>query len=460
MNETNQPVPRPAQSRAWMYEVPVFYLALILLQRALRPDDPSFLSVNPSPLWLGLLLFGLRYGMGAGLASGLVAAGLHALGVEWSGESFRFEDADFYAAPGLFVLVGAAVGAAADSFRHRIQTLLDDSADLTDRNRGLQSQIVVQQKAMRAIEQQVVSQMSSVVTLYHGSRQLASLDRAELMAAVSDFFTRALQATKTALYLPEGGRWVLSRRIGWAHDAEYPAVVEAGQGIVGRAAADKKPSSIKDWLVGEIGEGVELPDKADAIMAAPLLSPDGDPVAVFAVQAMPFMRFNSASLNLLTLLADWGSEAYAKCLQVEELRARSILDERFATHSAGYFKSRLKQEFSRSVRHALPFSVLLVVPSPDVPETRREAYLQALCSVLRDSVREGDLVASTEDPAAPFAIVLMTATRERAEEVRMRIAQSTVKLGLPEGARYGVGSFAHTMKNPEEIVANARQDVH
>lgn len=455
------PAPPKAPGWHWVYEAPVFYGALMALQRLAFPEDPSFLSVDPSPFWLGLLLFGLRYGLSAGLYAGALSAGLYAFGVKASGEGFRFEDTDFYVRPGLFLLFGAGIGGAADSFRHRIAELRDHIADLTAREQGLTTQVISQQKAMRAIEQQVVSQMSSVVTLYQGSRRLGALDRTQLFEAVLDFFTRALQASKTALYVPRDGRWVLAGKRGWKDAERYPVELAAGEGIVGMAAAQKKPASLRDWLVGSFETGAEVPAEADAIMAAPILDPDGEPAAVFAVESMPFLRFNSASLNLLTLLADWGGEAYGKCLQVEELRARSVLDEDFGVHSPGYFAGRLRQEFKRSARQALPFSLLLVrpAPAPDDDAPRRRKYLHALCRVLRESIREEDILARVDDPQAYFAVILQTTVRERAEEVRARVLASFDRLGLPAGMGIGVGSYAHTMTGPKEVLDQARDDI-
>lgn len=447
--------------RSWLYEAPVFYLALIAFQRMAFPEQPYWHGTSPSPSWLGVLLFAMRYGMTSGLAVGAVSAGLCMLGVRAAGEAYRFGDADFWFEPALFLLVGAGVGGTADGYMHRLSDLLRKIEDLRGRNNGLQLHIVSQQKAMRVIEQQVVSQMSSVVTLYQGSRRLGRLELGDVFDAFLDFFTRALQATKTALYVPKDGVWVLQGSRGWAEAEGYPATVAPGKGIVGVAALEKRPASLRDWLVGSFETGSELPDKSDAIMAAPILGPDGEPVAVFAVQAMPFLRFNSASVNLLTLLAEWGAEAYGKCLSVSDLRSRSILDEEYGVHSPAYFHSRVRQEFARSRRYALPFSIVLVSPAPadGLPRDRRVHYLRSLCRILRETVREGDLVSMTQDPETPFAVLLVTATREQAEEARRRLTTAVSDVGLPPGARFGVGAFAHTMSDSGEIIEQARGDL-
>src|SRR5207244_11158298 len=92
---------QPGRSRAWLYEIPVFFGLAFALQRAAFPERPGWRDVNPNPYWLGVLLFGLRYGLGAGALSGGAAAGLLVVAARQAGEGFRLEDADFYLQLGL-----------------------------------------------------------------------------------------------------------------------------------------------------------------------------------------------------------------------------------------------------------------------------------------------------------------------------------------------------------------------
>jgi len=325
---------KTGRSLAWLYEVPVFYGLMFAMQRAAFPEHPGFRDINPNPYWLGVLIFGLRYGLGAGLFSGAASAGLLIFGTWSSGEGFRLEDNDFYFQPGLFILLGVALGFVADRWEHTRAAFRRRIEDMAGRNRGLQNQIHLQQKAMRAVEQQVVSQMSSVVTLYHGSQELGTLDRDALFPAMLDFFTQALQATKTAIYVRKGAQWTLLGQRGWEGPEDYPRAIDDGTGIIGKSASERRVMSLRDLLVAEADDAPAVGAKSDAIMAAPLVDPAGEVVAVFAVQAMPFLRFNSASVNLLTLLAEWGGESIAKAISVAELKSRSLLDEDYGVHSA------------------------------------------------------------------------------------------------------------------------------
>ncbi len=450
------PAATGGRSRSWLYELPLAYLALYAVQQGAFPEDPGYRSFNPNAYWIGVLLFALRYGSGPGLVAGLASAALYALGARQAGEGYRLADADFYLTPGLFAAGGLALGAVADRFALRLAALDRRVKDSAERVAGLQRQLDVQQKAMRAVEQQVVSQMSSIVTLYEGSRALGALDRESLLDAVLDFYTDALQAAKTALYVPRDGKWVLRGSRGWAEGDAYPVEIASGEGLVGRAIADKRVVSLKD-LFAVLDESAAGRTGADAIMAAPLLDSNGEMAAVFAVQAMPFLGFNSAAVSLLALLAGWGEESLAKCRMVDELKQRSLLDESLDLHSAHYCADRARQEFARSKRYALPFSVLLVdVPTAGLPEARRAALLGGLGRALRELSREIDVVAKAPFGESVLAILLVTAPKEQAEAARRQIAENVAGLGLPEGLRVGAASFDLKMQHVEELFERAR----
>lgn len=452
-----------AVSKAWLHEVPLFYLGLFLLQRLAFPERPGYYDINPSPFWLGVLLFALRYGLRAGLGAGIVSAGLYALGLKTAGYAYRLQDSEVLLRAALFVMVGGGVGATTGSLIARAADLKARIDDLMGRIRGLQNQIVAQQKAQRAVEQQVVSQMSSIVTLYHGSRALGTLDREELMAAILEFFSKALQSDKSALYTPKDGGWDLLLSKGWKPDESYPKRVASGVGLIGRAGAERSLMSLRDFFEAQERDGASTraSGEADALMAAPLKSPSGEVLAVFSVQAMPFLQFNSASINLLSLLCEWGEEALAKCLHFEDLHSRSILDEDYGVYSTNYLQNRTLQEFSRSTRFALPLTLLLASPEglEKASTAKQVAYLHALSALLKEVSRDSDVVAKSHLDGVPFAILLVTTSKDQALVVKNRILDSGRKLDLPFPLRVGLGSYAHTMKSVDEIYEQARADI-
>lgn len=452
--------------RSYYYEIPVFYAFLFLIERAFFSGQFPLNSSTPSPYWLGVLLFSLRYGAGAGILSGLASAGLAIKGAFLSGDLYLFEDVDFYLAPALFVLGGAACGAVVDRLLHRARGFELKLEEQREKIRAVLKELEIQQKSGRAIEQQVVSQMSSLVTLYQGSRNLASLDRDALFKGILDFFSTALKANKAALYLRQGDRWVLHTQKGW-HDGDgYAQSLDFTQGLVGKAGSENRVVSLRDWFLTDIEKAWEGRSKADALLAGPLRR-GSEVVGVYSVQDIPFLRFNSANLNLLTLLLDWADEAISKCLYFEELKLKSITDVVYNVYNEQYFQSRCEQEFSRSKTHALPFSILLISVEGigTLPINHQVNYMLAVSRLLTESSQKIDIVTKFPDPGTPFAVLLMTAGEDQAAELRDKILRSYAVLSLvPEQSpsirlKIGIGSYAAQMNSKEELIEQAKRNL-
>lgn len=450
---------------SYLYEIPLFYVLLIVLEHAYFPEKTAFRGVEPHPYWLGILLFSLRYGPGPGLMAGALSAACYLGGVWRGGERYLFEDFDFYLLPGLFIAVGAAVGASLDGFRRAVFQRDGDLTDHKTRLRELADEVEIERKAHRALEQHVVSQMSSLVTLYSGARGLGSLDPEALFEGILDFFTQALKARRTSLYVREGDLWALHSHRGWSVARTPPAQFGFAEGLVGRAGSENKVISLRDYSFGEGGR-----PGLDAVMAGPLRRGDGQVAAVFCVQDIPLLKFNSATINLLTLLLDWAQEAIAKCHYFEELKSKSIMDEDLNVYHERYFWSRARQEFGRSKAYALPFSVLLVsLESPrDLPKAQELSALRILSCLLNETCRGIDIVAKYSEPGIPFAILMITATAERARE---RLKTSILKAfeaidlfalsggGQPLKLKIGIGSYAPNMANVEMMIEQAKNDI-
>lgn len=201
-------------------------------------------------------------------------------------------------------------------------------------------------------------------------------------------------------------------------------------------------------------------------MAAPILEADGVVIAVFAVQSMDFVRFNSASVNLLTLLAEWGTDAAAKCRQVAELKSQAIYDETFPVHSSRYFEARLEQEFSRFVHDATPMALILVrlaeapaghaaPPGPEAPA----APLPVVCRVLQETARRTDVVARTRFDREPFAVILTATPPGKARELARRLRDAFERATLGPAVRVGLAVADSGASRKEDLIARARADV-
>jgi diguanylate cyclase (GGDEF)-like protein len=454
---------------SYLYEVPIFYGIVFLVQKFFFPQHPSFFEITPHPYWLGILPFALRYGLLAGFLSGLFSCGFYLTGLWMEGDRYLFEDAEFYILPFIFILVGFIVGEVID----RLHSLLDkkeaDRQQVIQDKKALATQITLLKKTNQALEKQVVSQVGSLVVLYEGASRLENLEREQLMKNILSFFTQALQANKASLYLKEENSWVLDSEVGWTPQDPYSKRLDFREGLIGKAGSENKIVSLRDWFPQDLGKAWQGRNRADAIFAGPIRRAPKEVIGVYAVQDLPFLKFTSATLNLLALLLNWAEISIAKSLSFEELKSKSILDEILNVYNVQYFRTRMKQEFSRSRTYSLPFCLILVrIPGlKALPLSIQINLLKALSRVLMQQSREIDIVTKYSDPEIPFAILMITASRNHAQALKEKILKMVDELGLlkPPAAlskealdlKLGISSFHPRMGSAEVMIEEALQ---
>jgi GGDEF domain-containing protein len=445
-------------------EIVIFYAVLAVLNYFIFPNFPGFVGIDPHPYWIGVLLFGFRYGIWAGFLAGLLSAALY-LGMAWFGiERYVFEDLSFYILPSLFVIVGTLVGVGVYQYRSRIdeldQSVVDQGATISraeEDNRTLKD-------INAGLEKRIVTRMQTIVTLYEGARSLSSTNMEVLYPAILRFIMKTLDAEEAAIYVMADGEWRLHVNAGWKAYENHPTRLKAGEGLTGIAARGNKVVTIRDF----IGATPRADFLTDCMMAGPIRRGErGEVVAVLSIQNMPFLSFNSASVNLFSFLLDWASRSVGQALEMNDSREREIWDPTYNVFSYRYFLLRAEQEWLRSRTYYLPLSVgfVRIDGLTLLSQTAEDQLFQITAQVLRDSCRDVDVVARNNDPDAPFAFLLITASPAQAVEIRQKIMDAFARLRLQENNpaysdirfHVGMGNFSPKVASLDALINSAHE---
>lgn len=413
-------------------EILLFYAALVVVNYFLFPNFPGFVGIDPHPYWVGVLLFGFRYGVWAGFTAGFLSAVLY-LGMAWVGiERYVFEDLSFYILPTLFMIIGTLVGVGVYQYRSRISELQKQLSDQQTSIDQSVKELYTLKEINEGLEKKIVTRMQTIITLYEGARSLSSTDLDVLYPAILRFIMKTLDAEEAAIYVQADGEWRLQVNAGWKAYENHPTRLKAGEGLTGFAGAGNKIVTIRDF----VGATPRAEFLADCMMAGPIRRGErGDVLAVLSIQNLPFLNFNSATVNLFSFLLDWASRAMGQALDATESREREIWDATYNVFSYRYFLLRAEQEWLRSKTYYLPLSVGFVRIDGLEPlsQTAETQLFQIVAQVLRDSCRDMDVVAKNNDPNVPFAVLLITASPAQAAEIRQRILDNFEKLQLQDG---------------------------
>lgn len=446
-------------------EIVVFYAAMAAVNLLVFPNYPGFVGIDPHPYWLGILLFGFRYGVLAGFGSGLISAALY-LGMAWVGiERYLFEDAAFYVLPSLFIIVGVAVGVGVYTTLQKIRDLEQQLADRQTQIVRQDGEIKTLQNINSGLEKRIVTRMQTLITLYEGARSLSTTSLDDLYKSILNFVARTLGAEEAALYLHTDTGWQVKESYGWKDYANHPAHLQTGEGITGLAGLKNKILTVRDFI------GKESPANflADCVMAGPIRGKkEGEVLAVLSIQDIPFLQFNSSTVSLMNFLLDWASRAVRHAMDVVDMQENEIWDAKYQVFSMKYFQSRARQEWLRSKTYYLPLSVGMVKVAglADLPSAACEKVLAIIAEVLRKTCREMDVVAAhTSDLDMPFALLLVTVSPAQAGELYQKIMTRLSEINIPQmdpmyagiKIQVGMSHFSPQTQDMDSLIHQAQE---
>lgn len=447
-----------------LLEVFSFFLLLVVFNWAFFPQRPGFLDVDPHPFWFAILLFGFRYGVVTGLTSGVLSTLFYLTAAWLSGEQYRFEELNFYLLPSFFIFVGVFVGVVTAKGRQEIEKLKREKEGFKTEIQKAKGELETLGEVNRGLEKKIVTRMTTVVTLYQGARSLESVEEEELYPSILSFTAKALEATEMAIHRREEKGWKLAHHYGWKESHRRPTFSKPNEGIIGLAGDGNKIISIRDFM--DPRRSFEIPEYlGDALVAGPLrVGEKGEVVAVLSVQNIPFLLFNSATVNLFNFLLQWASASLERARYVKSLKGQEILDPEFNIYSAKYFQNRLCQEFARSKTYYLPLS-LGIVQIPELPilsHEKRRWVLYLLAQLLQKSCREMDVIASFEEKSIPFAILWVTANEKQALEMKKAILDHFHQLDLENelgkiSLNISIASFSPKLEDANAFLTMAKK---
>lgn len=413
-----------------LYEIPILFGILYGMNWLFIPEAPAFIGISPHPYWIAILIFGFRYGIFAGLVSGLLAAGLYLL-IAWNYvERYVFEDITFYLLPIFFITVGSLIGVGVYRYKRSISLLVENKLRMEENEAVYQEEIDVLKRITKEMEKKIVSRMTTLVTVYEGARRLETAHVSELYKAIVNFIAKTLHCEEVSIFLKTDSDWTLEESYGWKEYQNRPTHYSHNEGIVGQAGTKNKIVSIKDFFKSdEVNEQSSM--LGDCLMAGPLrLGEYGEVIGVFAIQKMPFTEFNNTTISLFNFLLNWASRSLGRAYYIEGLQSGEILDPQLNIYSTTYFQSRLSQEFERSRMYYLPLSLALIKLEGlnTIDEHRKEKIIVLVSEILKSSVREMDVVARFKESSVPFAILMITASDTQMNGIISKIQEQVAAL--------------------------------
>lgn len=425
----------------------------------------GFFEANPHPFWIAILPIAVRYGAVPGYSVGLLSALVYLLFVIFQPRSVFAVDILSQEAllnPVLFIVVGGALGELREAQKRGQKRLAKRVDELEEGLQDLAQRYLAAIEVNRELERRIVSQTSTMTTLYQAAKNLERLDIDTLSPSILELVTSFIEAESCALYLRQDGRYLLKQGLPAQPDFVRPTELDVSRGMPAITYGDRRTATVRDVITEATPAQIM---KQRLLMTTPLLGPNQEVLGILTVEKMPFLRFTPTAVKMFTLLGDWASTSFQTALRFQETQDRNIADEQTGAYSYPYMFKRLNEEVVRARYYNLPLVVLAVQISDfeSIVPVKLPNVLQVLGLVFRQNIRPIDILGkyATDDI---FLIALPHVADDEGRGLALRIrrevegfgfrpfeSDQTLQVGL------GMGSLGPTTNSAEEIIAQAVQ---
>ncbi len=428
-----------------------------------RDDNWGFFETNPHPFWLVVLPIAARYGAGPGYVVGGLAAALYALLIVFQPRSIFAVDilsTQAILPPVLFLVVGAGLGELREAQKRAQKDLAGRydamEADLED----LAQRYLAAVEINREMQRRIVSQTSTVTTLYQAAKALDQLEIEQLCPAILELVEAFIEAEACALYLREDGKFVLREARPEHADFQRPQVLDTTRGIPALVLSEQRTATIRDVFASATPMQIA---RAPLLIATPLFGHNHEVIGILTVERMPFLRLTPSAVKLFSLLGDWASSAFQTALRFQQTRDRNVVDELTGAYSASYISKRLGEELARARMYRLPLSVLAIRIDhyASIPAVKVPSVLQALSVVFRRYIREIDVLGKSPSDDG-FIVLLPQLTAEEGAAVGERIRREVEAFAFQPfdteqtlSVSVAVATLGPDVQRPDDLITKA-----
>jgi diguanylate cyclase (GGDEF)-like protein len=432
-------------------------------------DRLGFRDIHPHPFWLVVLPMSARYGFKAGVASSLLA-GLTLLGLQQLDHPQQAWQSwlalSNLTLPILFVTGGILLGEIREAQKKRYSALLDAFNRLTATHKDLAQRYEALSRAKQELDTHIISQEQTLTTVYEAAKGLKSLEEKDIFPAVVEIMVDFLSAEACSVYILAEDRLVLAA--GRNQDDDFKRRIEIGvdEGMVAEAVTSRRTVSLNALTPSThfpqlVAEGI--------VICVPLLNSKNQVLGVLNVERLPFIKFNPQTVRLASIIGEWCGSAIENARTYQNTRDKNISDDITGAYTYTYFLKRLQEEFMRARRYGQELSLIAfeIVDFKDIDKGHQQDILTVVSLIFKNKLRAVDLLFHDQDASRYFIILPGTplsgarvVNRKMTDEIEaFKFRPYTDDDSRALSIRTGTTAFAQTMQQPDEMIAQAVNEI-
>lgn len=437
-------LPDPRTLMRFLPSVLMGYLVLALLGWAWG-GDPTFAQARPHPYLLLVLWASIRYGSWEGIVTAFLGIALLRGASEPS-----------------FLLLATALftGLMVDANLKRTRRLRLQLARLGAEVLELREDGEVLRASNVDLLHRLEEKDTGLTVIHQVSARLLSLaDAQEIASALVDVTREFAGAERCSYYRREGANLRLVLAHGWPTVPSEARVLRPGgeADLLMLAAERMSVQTVRDYPMQARLEP-ELAAPMLRLLAVPLLHPSTNEVlGVLSIESLPFVRFNTATVQLMLAIAELGAKALA---QAPEAAPTAPAAETDGLLPASLFQTRLRREGLGRQRGAVaPFCLLWIGVDglAGLGADAQRLVIRAVELILLVNLRPAD--ARTQLDPEGFAVLLSDTEPAPAEGLATELSwqlQEFIPTWVPEAAHLRV-QLGWAGGDPDDILERAKE---
>lgn len=338
---------------------------LLSVNLAATPGDPGWLGLHPTPFLLVPILLGVRHGATAGLAAGILAAGIILLTRELGA---GVPAADHRSVLGALPLVGLIVGQLSASSRDRAQRAEVAQSGLRDENRSLRAERQLLFLSKQDLQQRLGLHGAASASLDQDLEELAAATPGSAPAVLLRTLEHLTRVRSAAVYEVTGARTLeLSRHAVIGTEDHFPEILQGSEHhLIQEALA-------RGCFLAQKGLLQPTPARGPGfLLAIPITASDGEIPYILIVQDLPFPSISRRNFSTIQAICDW----FAAFV----IFPVSTPSHHKAISQTDFFKA-IETAITTHTDHALP-STLVRIPFSGSPSTEVTAAFRAFLDTL------------------------------------------------------------------------------
>ncbi|MFQ5674382.1 MAG: diguanylate cyclase domain-containing protein [bacterium] len=453
----------------FIFEALVGYAILVAIDVVFLKDSTVYRQIHPHPYWIVILLIASRYGTGAGIFAGAIAAMAY-IGIGSSSGSVDFSHDVFprgaFKYPFLFLLIGWVLGEIRGLYKKKYARLEEKHQELSKNFQDLELMHTTVTHSKQELEKRIAFQTTTMLDLLERLNKMELLKIEQIYAKSLELLEEHLRVTCSSIYLIDHNRLKLQIRRGDSLRSVLPEEAEFTHGMMGQVITSKKAVCINEV---NFEDNPEAWDKSDLIMSAPISRKDGAVLGVINVESIPFFDFTANTMQVFEMLCHLISTVVDKAIQFNSLKDRNVADEITGAYNYLYFQKRLAYEVARAKRFntALSLVLLQIRKFGKMAEAERRNVLLVLHGLFNNVLRQTDIIFKYRQEDT-FAIIFPCQISAKAETIMTRLMNEIDKYGLKPfsdrdeklSLKYGLSSLQISEGSYESLVKTAEERLY